>query len=232
MNLRHLFRDLLGVIFPRMCGVCGCKLVDGEEVICITCDAQMPRTGFHLAPEHPLGKRLAVEMHILRFASLFHYVKQNPYALLLQKSKYGNHPEINRTLARRFAMELLPTGFFNGIDLLVPVPMYFLKKASRGFNQSEEIARGISEVTGIPLCDNLIAIKPHVTQTRKKFADRAVVRPDLYNVAYPEELAGRHLLIIDDVFTTGSTIASVARALRAASPTSTLSLLTLATTNR
>lgn len=232
MKLRHWFTNLLNTLFPPVCGVCGRTLVEGERTLCIECDAAMPRTNIHLTPEHPLAKRLAGELHILRFASLMHYVKQTPYAYLLQKSKYGNHPEIDRDLGRRFALELLPTGFFHGIDLLVPIPMFIVKRATRGFNQAQEIAIGVSQATGIPLADNLLAVKPHITQTRKTLADRLTLHTHLYRVAYPEELASKHLLLIDDILTTGTTIASAATTLRAASPTSTLSLLTLATTNK
>ena len=205
--------DLSLMLFPKTCQVCGEALVDGEDVICVSCDLRMPRCNFHLHPDAELPMRFAASK-IARVASMFPYIRHNEFARLIQRSKYNNRPDINRHLGRKFALELLPSGFFNGIDLLVPVPMHFWKQARRGFNQAAEIARGVSGST----------------QTRKSASGRMANASGLFKVVYSEELQGKHILLIDDVITTGSTILSCADTLRAAVPSIVISVLSLAAT--
>lgn len=221
--------DLSLMLFPKTCQVCGEALVDGEDVICVSCDLRMPRCNFHLHPDAELPMRFAASK-IARVASMFPYIRHNEFARLIQRSKYNNRPDINRHLGRKFALELLPSGFFNGIDLLVPVPMHFWKQARRGFNQAAEIARGVSGATGIPVADNLVATRSHSTQTRKSASGRMANASGLFKVVYSEELQGKHILLIDDVITTGSTILSCADTLRAAVPSIVISVLSLAAT--
>lgn len=221
--------DLLRMIFPDTCQVCGDALVDGEEVICLRCDVRLPRCDFHLHPDHPVSMRFAA-LKVARIAAMFPYVRHNEFARMIQKSKYNGHPQIDRKLAEKFARELLPSGFFAGVDVLLPVPMHFWKQARRGFNQAEVIARGLSAVTGIPVADNLVLPRRHATQTRKSASQRMANASGRFNVVYPEELSGRHVLIVDDVITTGATILACADAVRRAAPAVTVSVLALAAT--
>lgn len=222
-------RDLSAMLFPVTCQVCGDALVDGEEVICLNCDIRMPRCNYHLDPDGSESRRFAAEK-VSRFASMFPYIRGNEFARLIQKSKYNNHPEIDRKLALKFALELMPSGFFDGIDKLLPVPMHFWKQALRGFNQAAEIACGVSNATGIPVADNLVALHRHSTQTRKNAMQRRLNAGGLFSVVYPEELSNRHVLVVDDVITTGATILACVDAIRHASPTTEISLLSLAST--
>lgn len=221
--------DLSRILFPVTCQVCGDALVAGEEVICLRCDMRMPRCNFHLNPTAQLPVRFAAAK-IARVAAMFPYLRENEYARLIQKAKYNNRPDIDRKLGEKFARELLPSGFFNGIDCLMPVPMHFWKQARRGFNQANEIARGISAVTHIPIVDNLVAAKAHSTQTRKSASQRQSNISGRFRVTYHEELAHKHILLIDDVITTGATIFACADTLRAAVPSITISALALAAT--
>lgn len=227
----NIFSDLLHLFFPRTCHVCGRPLVEGEELMCLGCFAAMPRTDMHLHPDDDRPARILTAGKALRLASMFYYIHGNPYSTLIRDAKYHGHPDIDRTLARIFAAELQPTGFFDGMDLILPVPMHFWKQARRGYNQARVIAEGISEVTGIPVGDNLVADRPHRTQTRRTASERRELASGIYSVHYAEEIHGRHILLVDDVLTTGATLLACCAALRAASPTSTRSLLTLAATH-
>ncbi|MBD5225264.1 MAG: ComF family protein [Bacteroidales bacterium] len=174
--------------------------------------------------------KMTSEARIYRMASMFYYTKGSGYAAMLKKSKYNGHPEIDRSLGERFAKELIHTDFFDGIDCIVPVPMYRWKKFRRRFNQSEEIAQGIFMATGIPVVYNLEAIKPHKTQTRRSSAERATLPSDIFRLSNPEELAGKHILLVDDIVTTGGTVAACSSAIRKVVPSAKLSLLSLAHT--
>lgn len=232
MQFIGLFRNLISTlgdaVFPPVCECCGRALVDGEVLLCLHCLHDMPRTYFHRDAFSEIHKRLAAPgLPIVRTASLFHYIKESPYARLIQLAKYNNRPSINRFLARLFASELQSELFFDGIDILLPIPLHWRKQWKRGYNQSEVIAMGISDITGIKIADNLKA-QPHSTQTRKNAIERAANMQGKIKVTHPEELENRHCLIIDDVITTGATILTAAKAILTAAPSASISVLTLA----
>lgn len=221
------FRMLSEAIFPATCECCGTSLVDGEEMLCLSCFHKLPRTNYHRESFNEIHKRLASPgLPIDRAASYFHYIKDTPYARLIQEAKYNNRPGIIRHLARQFASELLPTGFFQGIGIILPIPLHRKKLRKRGYNQSEILALGINDVTGIQLGDNLKAL-PHSTQTRKGAADRFANVKDKITVENADELKGRHILIVDDVITTGATMLAAAVALKHAVPSATISVLSI-----
>lgn len=210
--------------------MCGNSLVDGEETMCLTCRLNLPRTNFHSDPFNEIHQRLATPgLPIDKAAAWFHYYRDNPYARMLQAAKYNQSPQIARHLGRDFAKEL-GMDFFSGIDLLMPVPLHITKFLRRGYNQAEEIALGVSSVTGIPIADNL-RMRRHSTQTRKSATQRAANASNIAYVTHPEELANIHILVIDDIITTGSTMLSCLRALKTAEPSAKLSVLTLAATH-
>jgi len=223
--------DLADMVYPPVCEVCGCRLVKGEKTVCLECLASMPRVDAHIDPENELARRLAAAGKIFRVAAMFRYVRDNDYARLIQKSKYNGRPDIDHALAVAFASELHRTGFFDGMDLILPVPMHHMKKLRRGYNQAEEIAAGVSSVTGIRVADNLVAKRAHDTQTRKNAAQRMKNTAGIYDVVYAEELDGRHILIVDDVITTGATVLACAEAIRKKAPAARVSVLALAATH-
>lgn len=220
--------DLLSVLYPTVCEVCGNALVDGEQIVCIECMARLPRLYFHRQPDHPFVRRMAAAK-VYRVASMFAYVKHDAYTGLILKAKYQNRPDIVSYLSREFATELSREGFFNGIDLILPVPMHAWKLVKRGFNQANVIAQAISEVSGIPVGNHLVALKAHATQTRRNATERMANAKGIYGVIDAETLAGRHVLIVDDVITTGSTILSCCEAVQTVSSV-TVSVLSLAAT--
>ena len=224
-DLRHLF-------FPEVCPVCGKALVEGEETLCLECDAAMPRTMFHLDSDNQLYYRL-VSQHIplVHAAAMFHYRGGNPYARLVTLTKYNNRPQLGYELGRKYAAELMPAGFFEGVEMLVPVPMHWWKELRRGYNQAMEIARGISAVTGLPVAEALSA-SSHGTQTRRNAYQRLLNARKTYRVADTAAIAGRHVMLVDDVITTGATMVSICEAVRRQSPTTTLSVVALAHTYR
>lgn len=229
---RTWWHDLLGMVFPAVCEVCGRSLVDGEELLCTHCNTGMPRTFYHTDPFNPLHHRLAASLSVDRAAAWFHYRRTSPYSRLILRAKYFDRPEIARAMGRLYALEIKPSGFFDGIDLILPVPMHSLKELKRGFNQAEEAALGISRATDIPLGDNLRARHSHSTQTRRSAYSRYLNVAGLFGVHNPGELSGLHLLVVDDVLTTGSTLSACCEALRAAVPDARISVLTLAATSQ
>jgi ComF family protein len=229
--LRRLFHDFTGVLFPRCCPICHKTLVEGEDLLCIECHWKIPRTYSHLDPNSKLLQKLiSLRAPVERAAAYYFYHKGNAYSKLIQDAKYNGRPEINRSMARYFAQELKLDGFFDGIDCILPLPIHWWKQLRRGYNQSEYIALGLSDVTNIPIRYNLRAAKAHKTQTRKTGKERRKLVNNIFVVDGPDELAGKHVLLVDDVITTGTTILIAAEALHAAIPRLRLSLLSLAST--
>ncbi len=218
----------LRAVFPDCCEVCGQPLADGESLLCVTCDMMMPRADYHRHSFSDIHQRLASpRLPIEKTAVYFHYFRDNEYAELIKRAKYNNRPEINRLLGERFARELAVAGFFDDIDLLMPMPLYRMKLWRRGYNQADEICRGISMITGIPIADNLHT-RRHSTQTRKSSLQRLSNVKGLAYVVHPEEIEGKHILVVDDVITTGSTMLDALTALHVSVPGVRLSVLSLA----
>ena len=229
MVLTTLLRDLRDIIWPRTCEVCGRTLLDGEQLLCLHCLAAMPRTHLHLSPFNSIHQRLARNTPIERAGAMMTYRRGGEYSALIRRGKYNDRPEIIRTLAMMYASELKADGFFEGIDIILPVPMHRWKKIRRGYNQSEVIADGISKVTGIPVGDNLRATRGHKTQTRRSSFERYQNVSSIFEVRYPEELTGLHILLVDDVITSGATLHSCAKTLADTVGGIRISIATLAT---
>lgn len=226
--MKTLLTNLWELFFPRCCLLCGKPLVRGEECICTGCLIQLPRTRFHLLKENEVERNFWGKFPIGRATSFLHYIKEGSSQRLVHDLKYHGYKEVGEVMGRIMAAELSPSGFFEGIDLIHPVPLHSRKERQRGYNQSERLAAGLSAATGIPVCSHAIQrIKYTDTQTRKKNDERWANVEETFSCTMPEALAGKHILIIDDVLTTGATIVACADALRDV-PQIRISVLTLA----
>lgn len=234
MNL--LLKRLTGIvdlICPRRCLLCGGLLLDAEGKICTYCKAQFEATNYHTDIHNGMVERFAEFPELENASAFFFYSPDSELAQAVQTAKYRHQPQIVRELGRDVASRLLMTGFFNGIDAILPVPLHFIKQMRRGYNQSRVLAKGYSEITGIPIAANLRAVRPHATQTGKSHNERRRNVADVFAVSRPEQLRGKHLLLVDDVCTTGSTIRECAMTLRRAlAPNFRFSVLTLCCTHR
>ncbi|MDR1003599.1 MAG: ComF family protein [Prevotellaceae bacterium] len=220
--------SLWQLLFPRRCVVCGAPISEGEEVLCFHCNIDMPRTDFHRTPANPMERMFWGKVPIVRAAAYFYYYKGSNYRHILYGLKYGGRKELGAAMGRFMATEWLPTGFFDGMDVIVPVPLHVRKQKERGYNQSEWIARGVSEVTSIPIdTDSLVRSRYTETQTHRSVAQRWDNVDGIFALRCPERFAGKHLLLLDDVMTTGSTLTACADALRGVADVR-ISIVTLA----
>lgn len=227
-GLKEWCSALLDMIYPRLCEVCGTALVEGEELLCLKCQTDMPLTDLHQQPDNDMHHRLACHAPVVGATAMYKYFKGNPYAALIHKAKYRGRPSIARLLARRYARSIAASGFFNGIDMIIPVPVNTIRRMTRGYNQSEHIATGLSEATSIPVENRLKATNRHSTQTRLNAYQRWLNTDGVFHVSNAEGLDGRHILLVDDVITTGSTLVRCLEALHKAAPSARFSVLTLA----
>ena len=221
----HRLFDLLA---PRFCVVCGRRLSPTEEVICAACNMHLPRTEFHrTALDNMMARLFWGIIPVERVAALFYYEAGSETANILYELKYHNHPEIGVVMGRMMGREFSESGFFDGIDMLVPIPLARSRQRHRGYNQSRSIAEGISQITGQPISDQLVRRTHFVkSQTQMGRRERQENVADVFEVKNLDGIHGRHLLLIDDVVTTGATITACARELLKAGDV-TLSILSL-----
>ena len=211
MIVRRLFSDLFSVILPAQCHVCGRPLPRSSEFICSGCTADLPLASYDLKT-NPISESLALIRGGLDGTAYMRYGVGNSCSRLIHDFKYRGYSRLARYLGKMAAASLRDSGFFNDVDMILPVPLHPLKQYKRGYNQAMEIALGLSDVTGIPVGKNLRAIRSHGTQTRLTRADRMDNVEGVFGVKNVKELEGRTLLIVDDVFTTGATLISASKA--------------------
>lgn len=223
------FHSFWSLLFPRCCVVCGSPLSRGEECLCTCCNINLPRTGFHLRKDNPVECLFWGRIPGLKRASSFlFYRKGSDFRHILHMLKYGGYKELGEVMGRYMSAELSSGEFFDGVDMIIPVPLHRKKQKLRGYNQSEWIARGIASVTGIPLCaECMIREKNTETQTRKSTFERWENVEGIFRLCDTVHFEGKHVLLVDDVLTTGATTVACASAFAGVSGIR-ISVLTLA----
>jgi ComF family protein len=209
--LYDLWDDFISLLFPRLCYGCGNHLMRNETLICTECYILIPRTNYHLKPDNPVSQLFWGRCLIEKAAAFSFYTKDSRIRKLIHQLKYKGIRELGSELGRIYGNSLKSSGFLEEIDLIIPVPLHPSKKRQRGFNQSDLISRGISETTGIPMNSDLLVRKTVTkTQTRKSRYDRWTNVQDIFRVTDKDRLKDKHILLVDDVITTGSTIEACA----------------------
>lgn len=205
--MKNPFADLLDLIYPNLCFICGETLLKSESHICLSCLNNIPRTNYHLLTDNPVEKRFWGKAPIFRGTSFFFFQKGSPFQKLLHELKYKGNKEIGEILGRYAAAELLNSPDFCSIDIIIPIPLHPKRFAQRGYNQSEWISKGLSAVLDKPQNTNTLKrVKQTTTQTKKSVFERFENTEGIFELSGAKELEGKHLLLIDDVLTTGSTL--------------------------
>ncbi len=204
----YILRAIFDFLFPRHCVMCGERLDLDEEVICDPCIKDIPRTRQWENPEkNRLAMRFWGKVRTVKAVALIYFRSHTQTAEAVYAFKYHNQPFVATYMGRLMAKEISPSGFFDDIDCLVPVPLNSRRLSKRGYNQSEMLAKGIAQVTGLPIVNNAVKRRKNTgTQTRLTRFERA---ENMFNTFELTEhatiLEGKHCLVIDDIITTGST---------------------------
>ncbi|SBV97101.1 phosphoribosyltransferase family protein [uncultured Dysgonomonas sp.] len=210
--MRNLFRDFLNLFFPDLCVVCNQRLSEGEEHICTDCLLLLPKTNFHLQPDNRLEQFFAGRMPFRQIAAFAYFVKGGSIQSIIHELKYKRNPEIGRFIGALCGENIKDSTFIADIDYLVPVPLHPKRQKERGYNQSLEICKGISDITGIPIDDKTLIRKVNnKSQTKNARFDRWKNVEDIFSLSDTDNFEGKHILLVDDVITTGSTLESCAR---------------------
>lgn len=205
--VKSYFSDFISLIFPRSCLACGSSLYKHEGSICTICLHQLPKTNFHLQPGNMVAKHFWGKAPLEAGASLYYFEKGSRVQNLLHQFKYRKFTEIGTELGLLYGRELKKAEPYNTCDYIIPVPLHKSKLRKRGFNQSAIFAEGLSQAMGIPIqLDNLVRVVATETQTKKHAYERYQNTSEIFHLTNPELLKDKHVLLVDDVITTGSTL--------------------------
>ena len=204
-----MFGKLFSLFFPRLCAVCGKSLISVEKLICLGCTSDLPRSGYWLREENIVAQlfKASPETTIEHASSFLYYSKESPYHQLLHRLKYKGETQIGIELGRWFGAELLHAPLYQTIDAIVPVPLHPKKERKRGYNQSQLFAQGIALSTGWALETEVLLRNRHTpTQTRLNRAERQKNVAGAFTLSRGERITGKHIMLVDDVLTTGTTL--------------------------
>ena len=209
-----LFKSLINLLFPRVCAACGNLLLDGEDTVCTTCRFLLPKTGYELHPDNPLALMFYGQMPFNAVMAEFFFSKTGKVQHLIHGLKYHGCRENGIFLGQEIGKSLLKAPDYQGINFIVPIPLHPKKEKIRGYNQSQVIAEGISEIMNIPIAEkHLVRSVFTATQTKKSRDERWENVKDIFELKNCEKLKEKHVLLVDDVLTTGATLMSAGKSL-------------------
>ena len=221
--IKTVFRALRDLFLPRHCLVCGCPLGAAEDDLCIPCAAGLPFTHIWKLPHNPVADRLNSRIetpgeYYSYAVSLLVYKSGSQYNKIPQALKYDYDRGAGRRFAAMLGERLKDAAHFADVDLVVPVPLHWTRKMRRGYNQAEVLARGIGGVLGAPVAPAALKRRRRTkTQTRLSVEEKARNVASAFRAA-PARAGVRHILLVDDVFTTGATLRASFEALRKVYP--------------
>jgi ComF family protein len=205
-----IFFDFLFLVFPQVCAVCGNILYREETSVCTKCLYHIPKTNFHLNSNNEVAQLFWGRINLQAVTSYYYYYKGSKFQGIIHQCKYSGKKNIGYDLGKLYAVELKHTSF-SEIDVIHPVPLHNKKLKKRGYNQSEYIAQGMAEIFKKPvITDAVYRVKAAETQTKKSKYERWENVEGIFKVKDFYKLENKHVLLVDDVITTGSTIEACA----------------------
>jgi ComF family protein len=198
--------SLLHFFFPQSCIGCGSDVIENENLICLNCINDLPLTNFATHANNPLEKKFWGRLALTSAMSEFYFSRDSIIQNMIHELKYRGNKKAGHYFGNLMGKSLLNSNRFH-IDAIVPLPLFERKEKMRGYNQSEMICNGIAEIINKPVIKNNVIRKVFTeTQTKKHRLERWKNVADIFSVTRPSELEGKHLLLVDDIITTGATI--------------------------
>ena len=226
--LKNIFADTLHLFYPHICTGCGSDLLGKDQMLCLKCINDLPHTGFAPFTNNPVEKHFIGRLPVAAAHSEFYFSKGSLMQQLIHQLKYKNNPGIGAYLGELMGFSLLKSDRFKHIDALIPLPLFADKEQQRGYNQAAVICEGLSSILNIPmLLGNVTRERFTETQTRKHRTERWENVHKSFAVKDRQLLSGKHLLLVDDVVTTGATLEACGRVILQAT-NARLSIATLA----
>ena len=208
MNLqRSYLADFVSLLFPELCAACRESLVANEHLLCTDCRFNLPYTNFHLQADNIVARQFWGKISIEAAFALFYFNKGGKIQNMLHQLKYNGQQQIGNLLGSIAGAQLAKNEIFNNVDYIIPVPLHKKRFRERGYNQSTRFAEGLADkLNAVVEEGNLVRVKSTETQTHKSRFARFENMQEVFRVINPEKLKGKHVLLVDDVITTGSTL--------------------------
>lgn len=210
----QLFKNINLLLFPPLCVGCEYPLSDNEELLCTQCRHQLPLTNIHINNTNIAEKIFFGRVRIEKATAMFWFEKQGIVQHLIHQLKYKGHEEIGELLGKWLGTELLELENYNTIDAVIPVPIHPKKRRKRGYNQVETFGMALAGCLNATYLDAVLIKTQHTkTQTYKSRLSRWNSMQHVFTLQQAEAIAGKHILLVDDVITTGATLEVCAREL-------------------
>lgn len=212
--MASFINDFLSLFFPASCQICNAVLSKNEKLICTNCLGHLPYTQWHKDETNPLHSVFWGKIPIVGATAMFYFHKDNNVQKLMHQFKYKGIRELGFYIGKRYGAQLKEANPFKEVDFIIPIPLHPKKLKTRGYNQSDIFANGLSKAMKVDVLTDLLYRKvASETQTRKSKIERWENVKAIFDVRNPEELMGKHILLVDDVITTGSTMEACAHVL-------------------
>jgi ComF family protein len=213
-QIKEFYKSFLHLVYPDLCIACGKNLPDINEMFCLDCFTELPFYNFIDFKNNEFTDRFKGKFNLEFGVAMFYFVKSGKIQNIIKQFKYHGKANYAFKMGELFGKLFADTEFTNSIDIIVPVPLHPKKEAKRGYNQSEKFASGISKLLNIPVnSTNLIRIKNTVTQTKMNHEKRVQNMQNAFSLIDNDLFIGKHILLLDDVLTTGSTLYECAKIL-------------------
>jgi len=215
MNLRNSYlTDFVNLLFPRLCQACNANLLGTEDLICTDCLFNLPYTNFHTQPDNIVARQFWGKLKLEQAYALLYFEKGGKVQHLMHQFKYKNMPQIGNKLGHIAGEQLLQNQLTTTVDYIIPVPLHKSRLRERGYNQSANFAMGLApKLKAIVEEHNLVRVVKTATQTHKSRFARYENMQQVFAVKQPQRLEGKHVLLVDDIVTTGSTLEACAQEL-------------------
>ncbi len=211
--LHKYTEEFLQLIYPSVCFACGQQLSRSESVICLQCDVALPQTNYWQVRENKMERHLHGRFPFQSAVSLYYFTKDGGVQNLLHELKYRGRTEVGFFLGEKLGQKLAVSELEKP-DVIVPLPLYWKKEKQRGYNQSSYFAEGLSSILKASVDINSVErIVATDSQTRKNRFDRIENVEHVFRLHNNHQLENKHVLLVDDVLTTGATIEACANAL-------------------
>lgn len=207
IQLKDIKESLLQIVFPHICDGCGSDLLSLESQLCLHCMSAMPETNFEKHAGNPVEKMFWGRLSLVSAAAQFYFTKESLMQKLMHQFKYRSNKDLGLQLGRLMGIAIRDSKRFNDIDALVPLPLFASKEKRRGYNQATVLCEGIAEMFPKPILKTAITRPQHTeTQTKKGRIDRWKNIEGKFELADAVSIQNKHLLLVDDVVTTGATL--------------------------
>lgn len=207
IRFKEIKESLLQLVFPHVCDGCGSDLLNIESRLCIRCLASLPETNFEKHSLNPVEKIFWGRLPIINASAHLYFTKESLVQHLMHQVKYKGNKELGLQLGRIMGHALKSSNRFNNPDALIPLPLFPSKEKKRGYNQAAVLCEGIAEILSIPVFSNVITRPQYTeTQTKKGRIERWKNIEGKFQLENPQLIQNKHLLLVDDVITTGATL--------------------------